>query len=57
MESTAHYVLAEMQTRMTTVATMNLTVSARSCIRDVGMVRLMHWMLCRRRDASGFTKA
>jgi len=36
---TPHYPLAEIQTQMTTVQQMNLTVSARTGIRAVGMAQ------------------
>ncbi|MBK7001460.1 MAG: type II toxin-antitoxin system MqsR family toxin [Rhodoferax sp.] len=36
-KGTPHYVLAEIQVQMKTVSDMNLTVSARSGIRDAGM--------------------
>ena len=39
-KSTPHYVLAEIQAQMTTVPAMNLTVSARAGIRDVGMAQV-----------------
>jgi motility quorum-sensing regulator/GCU-specific mRNA interferase toxin len=39
-KSKSHYVLAEIQTQMKTVPDMNLTVSARSGIRDVGMAQV-----------------
>ncbi len=39
-KSTPHYVLAEIQAQMTTVPAMNLTISARSGIRDVGMAQV-----------------
>ena len=38
-KSTPQYVLAEIQFQMKTVPDMNLTVSARSGIRDVGMAQ------------------
>ena len=37
---TPHYLLAEIQAQMTTVPEMNLTVSARSGIRAVGMAQV-----------------
>ena len=38
-KTTAHYLLAEIQMQMTTVQDMNLTVSARTGIRAVGMAQ------------------
>lgn len=39
-KSKPHYVLAEIQAQMKTVPDMNLTISARSGIRDVGMAQV-----------------
>jgi hypothetical protein len=56
-KSIPHYVLAEIQAQMKTVPDMNLTVSARSGIRDVGMARLTRWKSYRRLPARISIKA
>jgi len=52
-----HYPLAEIQARMTTVPEMNLTVSAKTGIRAVGMPQADALAVVQRLPARTFTRA
>jgi motility quorum-sensing regulator/GCU-specific mRNA interferase toxin len=54
---TPHYPLTEIQAQMTTVADMNLTVSARSGIRAVGMAQADALMVVRQLSRRDFCKS
>ena len=54
---TPHYPLAEIQAQMTTVQEMNLTVSARTGIRAVGMAQADALAVVQRLTRKGFYKS
>ena len=54
---TPHYSLAEIQAQMTTVQEMNLTVSARTGIRAVGMAQADALAVVQRLTRKGFCKS
>lgn len=53
----AHYLLSEIQTQMTTVEAMNLTLSAQDGIRMVGMVKAEALKVVRGLSRSNFYKS
>jgi motility quorum-sensing regulator/GCU-specific mRNA interferase toxin len=56
-KNTSHYPLAEIQAQMTTVQEMNLTVSARTGIREVGMAQADALTVVQRLTRKNFYKS
>lgn len=56
-KNTSHYPLAEIQAQMTTVQAMNLTVSARTGIREVGMAQADALTVVQRLTRKNFYKS